>query len=73
MRSTTRFPLNALETRLGGPCAAEVARVLRVSPRTVFRYRKYGLNDRQADHAAVSAGYHPAEIWPDWYAFAATR
>jgi hypothetical protein len=26
-----------------------------------------GLTDRQADTWAIRCGYHPAEIWPDWF------
>ena len=65
-QDATRFPIARLEARLGDAHAADVAAVLRVSARTVFRYRKHGLNDRQADRAAIAAGYHPAEIWPEW-------
>jgi hypothetical protein len=62
-----RFPISELESRLGGTSAAELAGFLRVSSRTVFRYRTHGLNIVQADRAAVAVGYHPAEVWPDWW------
>lgn len=26
-----------------------------------------GFTYRQADRAAVRCGYHPVEVWPDWY------
>jgi hypothetical protein len=29
-----------------------------------------GLTDRQADRAAVRCGYHPSEIWPEWFTYA---
>lgn len=29
-----------------------------------------GLTDRQADRAAVRCGYHPSEIWPEWFTHA---
>ena len=40
-----------------------------------------GLTYRQADRAAVRCGFHPVEVWPDWFhypdrislAFAAIR
>jgi hypothetical protein len=29
-----------------------------------------GLTDRQADRAAVRCGFHPSEIWPEWFTHA---
>jgi len=28
-----------------------------------------GLTDRQADRAAVRCGYHPSEVWPEWFTY----
>ena len=67
MGYSLRLPMSELESRLGDASAAELATVLHVSSRTVFRYRKHGLNVIQADRAAVAAGYHPAEVWQNWW------
>lgn len=40
---------------------------LGVTDRTLRRLRCNGLTDRQADHFAIVAGLHPAEIWPTWF------
>jgi hypothetical protein len=67
MNRGERFPMASLESRLGCTTAAELARMLCVCPRTVHRYRSHGLNPTQADRVAVAVGYHPAEVWPDWW------
>ena len=35
-----------------------------INRRTVHRWRRDGLSERQADRLATSIGYHPAEVWP---------
>jgi len=42
--------------------------VLHISGMTYKRYREKGLTDELADRLAVRAGYHPAEVWPEWAA-----
>lgn len=44
-----------------------VAESLGVSESSAKRYRRHGLSDRQADHAAVALGVHPSVLWPDWF------
>lgn len=29
--------------------------------------KKLGLTDRQADRWAIAFGYHPSNIWPEWF------
>lgn len=44
-----------------------VARRLRVHAKQVLRWRDSGwLTDHQADVLATRAGFHPAQVWPDW-------
>ncbi len=45
----------------------KAAATLEVDPATVQNWRRRGLNERQADHAAVRLGFHPASIWPEWW------
>lgn len=40
---------------------------LGVTRRTVQRLALSGLSDRQADHYAISLGFHPAHIWSEWW------
>ena len=62
-----RFSFEDLARLVDESSAAELAERLRISARTVHRYRHRGLTVLQADRLAVAAGFHPAEIWPDWY------
>lgn len=60
------FDLDVLEVAMGGICGLDVARRLGINARQVHRWRKTGLTVHQADVLAVRAGFHPAEVWPDW-------
>jgi hypothetical protein len=42
------------------------AEALRLHPRQYYRLRRSGLTVEQADELAVAAGFHPAEVWPNW-------
>lgn len=64
---TDRFPLADLEAHLNPTSTAALAQRLGVSARTVWRWRASGLNPTQADRAAIAAGLHPANIWPNWW------
>jgi len=44
-----------------------VAERLQLPCGTVHRYRRQGIPLRSADRIAIRAGYHPVEIWPDFY------
>lgn len=61
-----RYPLAALERRLGTVSDAETALRLGVCRRTVVRWRHAGLTDVQADQVAIRCGMHPALVWPGW-------
>ena len=65
--TAARWPFAPLLAAAGHPPVAALARRLRVSSRTVWRWQRYGLDDHQADRAAVALGYHPANIWPTWH------
>lgn len=61
------YPLEALAGRLGaagGPTA--LASQLDVSVRNIYRWRRIGLTEAQADEFAVRCGLHPCEVW-DWW------
>lgn len=49
----------------------DASRSLDVVRVQLYRWRRYGLTVDQADDLAASLGYHPSEIWPDWYLYAA--
>lgn len=40
-----------------------LAALLGVSARTIYRWKKHGVPAKQADRAAISIGSHPAYIW----------
>lgn len=48
--------------------AARIARLLGTTERQVKRWRAgQSLTRVAADKAATHLGYHPVDIWPDWY------
>lgn len=44
-----------------------IAELARVDRRTVHRWRHEGLTLEVADDVAVRLGFHPSEVWPDWW------
>lgn len=77
----TRYPLDPiarrLHVRLGLPGNPQdppgehghdaIAVSLGVSRATARRMATFGLTERQADHAAITLGTHPALLWPSWW------
>ena len=45
---------------------ARLAAQLEISHRTAQRFHQFGLNERQADAAAVRIGQHPQIVWPEY-------
>ena len=64
---SARFSLTDLEILIGATSDRDIAQATDSTRRTVQRWRHQGLSARQADRAAVRAGFHPANIWPHWY------
>jgi hypothetical protein len=50
-----------------GPNLKRIAFALGVHPKQLYRWRESGLTWVQADKLAIRAGYHPAEIWSEWW------
>lgn len=48
--------------------ALELAARLGCSTETVYRLRRHGMSPLKADEYAMSAGIHPARVWPTWWA-----
>lgn len=67
---TTRFDLHPLADAIGAESDRDIAQATNTCRRTVQRWKHDGMSVDQADRAAVRAGYHPANIWPDWNAIA---
>lgn len=63
----TRYPLAPLAEAVGVD-TSRLARILGLSGSTWKAYREHGMTERAADRLAVKAGFHPCEIWPDWWA-----
>lgn len=49
------------------PTDSEARVMLAVSGSMWLRYKAEGLTPDQAERLAVRCGFHPAEVWPDWY------
>ena len=63
-----RFPVEPLLERANCPNLVQLAHRLGYDRARVAAYRSRGLSERQADHVAVALGFHPIEIWPDYWA-----
>ena len=63
-----RFDLAPLEDLLGRPSMSQLARTLRIDRRQLYRMRQRGLTVPRADGFAVAAGFHPGDVWPEWWA-----
>lgn len=61
----TRWPLEPLAEIVGKHRAYVAAKT---TPKDIRAAG--GLTDRQADRAAVRCGYHPAEVWAEWFTYA---
>ena len=62
-----RYPLEPLARLVGASSYTSLARELGVSGSMLSVYRTKGLTDAAADRLAVRAGWHPAEVWPEWF------
>lgn len=60
-----RFPFGTLD-KLTGWSANRWATEAGVTSRTIVRWRNEGVPEKHADRLAVAAGFHPAEVWPEW-------
>lgn len=63
-RVAPRLPLDPLLALYDS--ALGLARALKVDPRQVHRWSGYGVSIWTADELAVSLGFHPIELWPQW-------
>lgn len=61
----TRWPIEPLAERVGMLRAFVSAST---NPEAIRAAG--GLTDRQADRAAVRCGYHPGEVWAEWFTYA---
>lgn len=63
------WPLDALLRAAGIKTTTELAKRLRVSGTTIKDAAARQLTDERADSWAIRLGLHPAEVWPDWWAY----
>ncbi len=61
-----RWPLGPLVELLGVQGAEAVANRLKTTGENVRRAAEFGLPDATADRWAIRAGFHPAQVWPEW-------
>lgn len=66
-----RFALAPLQQAAGRPSHSDLAEMVGEKRATVAQWAQRGLNERQADRAAIAVGFHPAEVWADWWEVAA--
>jgi len=51
-----------------GATAENVARYLGLSGRqAVYRFRRAGMTEPDAERCALALGVHPVNLWPDWF------
>lgn len=81
MTDPTRYPLGPLARLAGVELGiiggsqpgqpprglAALAIELGISHTMAQRLNANGLSEPQADRYAARLGYHPANVWPDWY------
>ena len=68
--STTRQRFSFLElTQAAGTTnVSQLAEIVGVTRRTIHRWKQNGIPAHQADRAAINAGQHPGNVWPDqWW------
>jgi hypothetical protein len=61
------FPLATLLAAVGESSPWRLCRIVGASGSTVTAAARHGCTEMQADRWAVACGYHPAEVWSDWY------
>jgi hypothetical protein len=67
-RTPRLFDFGCLEAAAGcGASATSLSRLLGIDTAQLHRWRRHGLTDDQADQLAVRAGFHPAEVWGEWW------
>lgn len=67
-RVVTTYPFAALLEKAGLETTSKAVRGLSISGASFNRYTEHGLTPEQADRLACRAGFHPAEVWPEWAA-----
>lgn len=60
------YRLEELEDALGRPTAHELAQVLDVHAKQIYRWREYGLTTPQAVHCAEQLDVDPGDLWEAW-------
>lgn len=63
-KRSPRVPLEPLVQRYGNVSA--LARAIGIDRAQVAHWHGDGLPIESADRVAVLAGFHPAELWPEW-------
>ncbi|CAB5217700.1 hypothetical protein UFOVP209_6 [uncultured Caudovirales phage] len=66
-RAPRIWPIEPLLDITGITRFTHLARAVRANGVTASSALNEGLTDRQADNWAIRCGYHPAEIWPEWF------
>lgn len=70
--SRRRLSIEPLLERLEADSVAAAARRLDVDRTRLYQWRRAGLTVARADVLAIAAGFHPGEVWPEWWQLATT-
>lgn len=63
-----RNPTTSAHFRTGGELTAPtIGAIIGVTRQTLYRWRDKGIPWWSADAAAIHAGAHPVELWPDFH------
>jgi hypothetical protein len=62
------LPFAPLEELADCENASALARRLGEPRTTIHRWRRCGVRLFTADRLAIHLGYHPSEVWPEWWA-----
>jgi hypothetical protein len=62
-----RLPFEPLERLLQFPTTQALARFAGVDGREVYRWKAKGIPAHRGDALAVRAGFHPGEVWAEWW------
>lgn len=62
-----KFPVKPLAAKVGNGTVLDLSRVLGVKYNSLTHWIQDGIPEYTADRVAVKFGFHPVEIWPEWF------
>lgn len=62
-----RYSAEALKAKVGSENKSAFARTCGVQTAQMWRYLRDGFPEKTADRIATRVGFHPGEVWPEWF------